>query len=100
MLEGLDKINWSKLAHAYGTAEDVPVLLRQLASPDAEERESAIYDLHGNIWHQGTIYEATAAAVPFLIELLSVPNPADKHEILVYLSDLANGTSYCDVHQH
>ena len=99
MLEGLDKIDWSQLTHAYGTAGDVPVLLRQLASPNAEERESALSDLHANIWHQWTIYEATAAAVPFLIELLTVPSPADKHEILVYLSNLANGTSYCDVHQ-
>jgi hypothetical protein len=100
MLEGLDKIDWSRLGHAYGSAEDVPDLLRQLASEDADERESAMYELHGNIWHQGTVYQATAAAVPFLIEVLAESDLADRPGILIFLSELANGGSYCDVHQH
>ena len=100
MLEGLDKIDWSKLAHAYGPAGDVPAQLRKLASRDPERRRTAMYDLHGNIWHQGTVYEATAAAVPFLIELVSSPNVEDRDEILIFLSELANGNSYCEVHQH
>ena len=59
MLEGLDKIDWSKLTHAYGAASDVPDLLRRLASGDGEERKAAIFAFHANIWHQGTVYEAT-----------------------------------------
>jgi hypothetical protein len=98
MLEGLDSIDWSKLTHAYGEASDVPGLLRQLASEDASERKEAIYELHGGIWHQGTIYEATAHAVPFLIELLPYPGVPDKEHILTLLSDLANGSSFCAVH--
>jgi hypothetical protein len=98
MLEGLDQIDWCKLTHAYGEASDVPGLLRQLASSALDERESAMHALHGNIWHQGTVYEATACAVPFLIELLAAPTCEGKSELLIFLSLCANGNSYCDVH--
>jgi hypothetical protein len=46
------------------------------------------------------VYEATSYAVPFLIELLQQPAVQDKHVLLVFLMDLANGSSYWDVHQH
>ncbi len=65
MLEGLEGIDWGSLHHAYGAASDVPGLLRALASPRRKKRSRAIYDLYGNIWHQGTVYEATAYAVPW-----------------------------------
>ncbi|MGI5182588.1 hypothetical protein ACQEVZ_40675 [Dactylosporangium sp. CA-152071] len=69
MLGGLDAVAWGELSHAYGSAGDVPDLLRQAASEDNEE---AISELHGSIFHQGTVYPATAAAVPFLAELAAV----------------------------
>ncbi len=100
MLENLDKIDWSNLGHAYGPAEDVPGLLRDLASPVEEERADAMGELYGNIWHQGTVYQATAYAVPFLLELLESPKVDGKDDILVLLAHLARGTSYHDVHQH
>ncbi len=99
MLENLDEIPWEKLEHAYGEAKDVPGLIRKLASKDIKEREDALWYLYGNIWHQGTVYEATSFAVPFLIELLENPVP-DKDKILVYLSNVASGYSYLDVHQN
>ena len=34
MLDGLDAVDWSALAHAYGPAADVPGLLRALLDPD------------------------------------------------------------------
>ena len=98
MLEGLDKIEWDKLGHAYGPAEDVPDLIRDLASPDEGVRNDAWHALHGNIWHQGTVYEATAYAAPFFIELLEAPEVLAKHEILAYLARLSTGTSYKAVH--
>jgi len=100
VLENLDKIDWSNLGHAYGPAEDVPGLLRDLASPVEEERADAMGELYGNIWHQGTVYQATAYAVPFLLELLESPKVDGKDDILVLLAHLARGTSYHDVHQH
>jgi len=99
MLEGLDGIDWQDLSHAYGSATDVPHLIRSLASTHKETREQALYELYGTIWHQGTVYKATAYAVPFLIELLKDEAIEDKDQILGLLSRIATGRSGLDVHQ-
>jgi hypothetical protein len=79
VLDGLDAIAWGRLSHAYGSAHDTPVLLRQAAYEDREAASSAISDLYGSIFHQGTVYPATVTAVPFLVELAaSAPNCRDE----------------------
>jgi len=98
MLEGLDKVDWSSLEHAYGTAEDVPGLIRALISPSPDERRGALDDLCGNLWHQGSIFEATSYAVPFLIELAASDKTPDRHLVLGYLGTLACGSSFADRH--
>ncbi|MFI6079653.1 hypothetical protein ACIBBB_01390 [Streptomyces sp. NPDC051217] len=65
----LDAQPWAEREHAYGGAEDVPDQLRALASDDPEQAEEALYELYGNIVHQGSVYEATAYAVPYLARL-------------------------------
>lgn len=99
MLEGLDRVDWSGLRHAYGSAEDIPALIRALISPSPDERRAAITELYGNLWHQGTIYEATSYAVPFLIELVGSDKTPARHEILSYLGTLAGGSSFVEVHK-
>ncbi|SCF46181.1 hypothetical protein GA0070216_11982 [Micromonospora matsumotoense] len=89
MLNGIDEIDWSRLSHAYGPADDVPAQLRALASADPAVRDRARHDLYGNIFHQGTRYEATAYAVPFLLELLADPATAEPSELLALLVALA-----------
>lgn len=69
VLDGLDAIAWAELSHAYGSAHDTPGLLRQAGSEDSDVASEAISDLHGSIFHQGTVYPATVSAVPFLAEL-------------------------------
>lgn len=91
-LAGLDDIDWSALSHAYGSAEDLPDLLRRLASAGSEassghsadateadlddddaeaadDAEEILGDLWATICHQGSVYSATVAAVPFLAEI-------------------------------
>ncbi|WP_043404395.1 hypothetical protein [Streptomyces pluripotens] len=68
---GIDQVDWSQLRHAYGSAEDVPALLRDLASPVEETAAEAEQELWGSIVHQGTVYTATAPAVPFLARLVA-----------------------------
>jgi aminoglycoside 2''-phosphotransferase len=91
MFEGLNAIPWGELTHAYGSAEEVPVWLRQLTSADAKVRQKAMYELVGSICHQGTIWPATGYAVPFLIELLQAPAVQDKDSILGLLAAIATG---------
>jgi hypothetical protein len=93
MLEGLDEIPWERLHHAYGEASDVPAILRDAAEGNAE----AIRELFSNIWHQGTVYEATAHAVPFVAELLELPH-VDHASLLLLLQLIASGASYTDAH--
>ena len=97
MLDPLDSIDWSKINHCHGPATDLPATLRALASGDDKQREHALWELHGNIWHQGTVYEATAVAVPFLLALVTNDHP-DRVEILSLLALIADGNSYAAVH--
>ncbi|MDB6121572.1 MAG: hypothetical protein JWQ71_565 [Pedosphaera sp.] len=100
MLAKLPEVNWGRLVHAYGAADDVPGLIRGLASSRPKWRRKAMQELYVNIWHQGTVYEATGYAVPFLIGLLEAEVVQDKPEILMLLSEIARGNSYHEVHQH
>ena len=100
MLDDLDTIPWEQLTHAYGSAQDVPGLLRALrtAPPNQKGEDSPLWCLFGNIWHQGTVYEATAFAVPFLIEAAEDRQTRDRVGVLQLLAAIANGTSYRAVH--
>jgi hypothetical protein len=95
---GLDDIPWSDLTHAYGSAEDTPARLRELASPDQKMVDNALYELYGSIWHQGTVYEATSYAVPFLLEAVQSSDTAQRTRIVGLLASIATGNSYLDVH--
>lgn len=89
MLEPLDNLEWRDIADAFGPAVQVPRLLRDLASTDPEVRTSALENLTNHIWHQTSLYEATARAVPFLVDLLSNDEVQDKHLILSLLWGIA-----------
>ncbi|WP_152626413.1 hypothetical protein [Streptacidiphilus carbonis] len=85
----LDDVPWQALTHAYGSAEDVPELIRSLYLGDEEAADEAIYDLHGNIWHQGTVYQASAPAVPFLAHAVDHVS-AKRADLLMLLAVLGD----------
>lgn len=91
MFRGIDEVDWASLRHAHGSAEDVPGLLRGLASADPAERQTALDGLYGAVHHQGDVYEATVACVPFLLALAvreEVRDRAGVVELLVSIGDL------------
>ncbi|HYD48016.1 MAG TPA: HEAT repeat domain-containing protein, partial [Terriglobales bacterium] len=92
MFAELDAIQWNELNHAGGAATDVPDLLRALTSTDREIRDAALHELFGNLWHQGTVYPATAHAVPFLIEIANETTLADRANALFLLGSIAEST--------
>lgn len=94
MLERLDAIDWTALTHAYGPATDLPALIRGLAAESLEEMDVALSDLFGNIWHQGTVYPASAAALPFLYELLDAPGVPDPSRVAFLIASIADGSVY------
>ncbi|WP_405984384.1 hypothetical protein [Streptomyces sp. NBC_00872] len=83
----LDAQPWAELEHAYGGAEDVPELLRGLAGEDEEEASEALSELYGSIFHQGSVYEATARAVPYLAGLAAAG--VRSSELLLLLGGIA-----------
>ncbi len=90
----LDAVNWTKLRHAHGSAENVPGWLQELRVPDPECRRAALRSLRSSICHQGSRYTASAAAVPFLLELLEEPEQPGRDEVLAFLAELAVGSPY------
>ncbi|MBO3743217.1 hypothetical protein [Actinoplanes flavus] len=78
-------LDWSAVSHAFGPATDVPGLLRALRSPEEQRRTGAIREFRAKVLHQGSLYSAGVAAVPYLIELLADANAPDRtlgHELL------------------
>jgi hypothetical protein len=65
---------------------------------DIPDREFAFELLYGTIWHQGTVYEASAYAVPFLYKALEWPATPDKLSFVGLLCCIADGHSYLEVH--
>lgn len=67
----LDSSAWKTLNHAYGSADDIPELLRALQSlPNAQDVKTEPYHaLWSSLCHQGTAYDASYAASPHLIEI-------------------------------
>jgi hypothetical protein len=97
-LAGLHDVPWATVEHAYGPATDVPALLVGLTG-SRDQQKHAVHELHGNIWHQGTVYEATAYAVPFLARLVLTEPPPVRDEVLNLVASIATGSSYLDAHQ-
>jgi hypothetical protein len=88
---GAEPVRWSELRHAYGDATDIPQLLEAIGGADKSVRESAWMELWGNLFHQGTRYSASAAAVPFLIRFVTGGRAPDRDQALYYLIHLAIG---------
>ncbi|MET8700924.1 HEAT repeat domain-containing protein [Kitasatospora sp. NPDC004723] len=98
-LDGLDALDWARMQHAYGTAEEVPGLLRELGSPEEEEWSGALSRFYSAVHHQGDVYRCTAASVPFLFALAgdgAVAGRAAVVELLVSIgssADAVGGTA-------
>ncbi|MER6119528.1 PBS lyase [Streptomyces sp. NPDC001743] len=88
MFAGIDEVDWASMEHAYGPADDVPDLLRGLASADPSEREAALDGMYGAVHHQGDVYACTLACIPFLFELVVDPAVPDRGGIVELLTSI------------
>jgi hypothetical protein len=91
VLQGLDDVPWKDLEHAYGSAADVPGLLRKLLDSDPKVRSDVLRTLYSNVFHQGTRYPATPHVIPFLIEMCANPVVPDRYDLLRYWGSLIAG---------
>jgi hypothetical protein len=77
----LDSPRWAEIHDAFGSAVMVPQLIRALPSGD----ESSLDELFNSICHQGSIYEASFAAVPHLVALARATSDLKLRAGVLYL---------------
>ncbi|MFT3986753.1 hypothetical protein [Aestuariivirga sp.] len=68
----LDDPCWHELRHAYGSASDIPDLLRQLSLSTNTQNDSTgepWFSLWSSLCHQSSIYTASYAAVPHIVRI-------------------------------
>ncbi|MFF9398143.1 PBS lyase [Streptomyces sp. NPDC014744] len=88
MFAGIDEVDWASMEHAYGPADDVPAMLRGLASDDQVVREAALDGMYGAVHHQGEVYACTLACIPFLFELIVDPDVQDRGSVVELLTSI------------
>jgi hypothetical protein len=78
---------WSDLSHAYGSAADIPNLLRQLESAPPQEnyKSEPWYSIWSSLCHQGGVYSATYAAMPHIIEVASRKGDRERFDCLNFV---------------
>jgi hypothetical protein len=85
----LESSRWSELSHAYGAAGNVPRLLAGMLSGD----ESSVDELFSSLCHQGSIYTASYAAVPYLVDIAArLLRPDLRTQILVLVGSIATSS--------
>ncbi|MFI8324722.1 hypothetical protein [Streptomyces sp. NPDC085529] len=90
MRVGADEVDWAGLEHHYGSAEDVPGLLRRCAGPDPDDAEDASSELLNVLFHQGSwICSAASAALPFMVGLAADPEVPSRCALLEIVAMLA-----------
>lgn len=83
--------NWHELEDAYGSATEVPDQLAALASNNEEVRNKAYKFCYSNLFHQGSRYSASVAAIPILFRLALAHDTPDRGDIIQLLLHLAVG---------
>ncbi|MCL2091159.1 MAG: HEAT repeat domain-containing protein [Micrococcales bacterium] len=87
VLADAEVFDWTAVSHAYWDAADVPAMLAALAAGQDVGPDSPVGDLWGSLYHQGTVYPASTAAVPFLARLAAAG--AEAKECLLQLGAMA-----------
>ncbi|MET7393518.1 hypothetical protein ABZS66_08500 [Dactylosporangium sp. NPDC005572] len=91
-LDDLDGVDWGALGHAWGAADDVPDLLRQLIGPEPQARAGALNVLRGTVYLRGDVFDSTVAAIPFLLALAGDSRVPDRAGVLRLLAGIGGAT--------
>ncbi|MEV8067860.1 hypothetical protein AB0P32_17280 [Streptomyces sp. NPDC085995] len=75
-------LDWSRLNHAYGPASDLPRLFAEAGDCGPDLAEVAWEDLWASLYHQGTVYPASFAALPVLADIATGRVPGGRRQAL------------------
>ncbi|MFI7498427.1 hypothetical protein ACIBVL_07870 [Streptomyces sp. NPDC049687] len=90
-LKDLGQVPWPEIQDTTGSAAGIPALLTTVARGDADTAETALGQLRRRICRYGFVVDqATAATVPFLWELVRLPQVTCRVEILRLLKSIAD----------
>jgi len=82
---------WKQLQHAYGSAENIPFLLKQLSTATSRPgsyTDEPWFSLWSALCHQGDVYSASFAAVPHLVHLASLRPPQERTEFVLLVTSI------------
>ncbi|EMI54961.1 hypothetical protein RSSM_03600 [Rhodopirellula sallentina SM41] len=84
----LNDDRWTSLGHAYGECHDTVEWLRHLHDPTADFHSSVkSFDYWSALCHQQSVYTATYATIPHLVNLVTplAPNNPDRGDLLCFV---------------
>ena len=90
LFTGLDEIVWAGMHHAYGSAVEVPGLLRRLIDPDPAVRERALDYMYGVVHHQENVYPCTLATIPFLLRIAERSDMPGRPDVVRLLASIGS----------
>lgn len=95
MTFGSREVNWNAINHAYGPASDVPTLIERVRAdiPDID----AWHDLWSCLCHQGTVYAASYAALPLLLDVAETSPAAGRSDALILMAAIITADDLHDV---
>ncbi|MFF7214714.1 hypothetical protein ACFZAU_29935 [Streptomyces sp. NPDC008238] len=73
-------IDWSRLDDAYGSAEELGPLFEEVGDPELED--DAWFELWERLYHQGSVYPASFAALPVLADIAIGRRPGEQARAL------------------
>lgn len=88
--QGLTDVDWASLEDAYGSATETPLYLEAITSDDDGDVAYGAYGLYSATTHQGSVFSASGAAIPFLTELVA----RDNATAMAYLARIAVGETH------
>lgn len=78
---------------AFDCATEVPLDIKRITSGDEYRRDRAIEKLHDSICHQGSIYSATEAALPFLMTILVNTALPDRNKVAGLVQEIGHSAA-------
>lgn len=99
----LASVDWAHVKHCYGRGPldylgshfDVAASLRDIDAADPERADEALLSFWDTLCHQGTIYEASARALPFLAAWLAGSQDDDRRSNAVVHLVVAIAAAAC-----
>jgi hypothetical protein len=85
----LNRFDWESLSSAHGTAAKVPDWIIGAASAHSGTAEAAFAHLREALYDEGTVFPATAVAVPFLVQLAGDTGNRVRRSLLSLVSKIA-----------